>query len=222
MTVHRLVRNIKEEICRGRRSKALQCTKGNSQMPYVWGTGGFHTACQESVNVAVLSLSTIPSTVRRVLFQPSGTMSLGISRVTSSLKCAPMSALNQLIPWILLQTWEEEVGLRTENPWRRTWNFYSTCIQYLWRHGKACPDILCPSCPPPIHQTTDQICSDNGTDPVHNQLFFDDSSNYVPSRSSIKCQSCKQSLLQHSSGCHRRTFNLFNHLFEPQYNACHI
>ena len=75
--------------------KVSQCTKANSRMPYVWGMGGFHTTCQKSVNVAVLPLSTMPSTVPRVLFQPSGTMSLGISRVTSSLKCAPMSALNQ-------------------------------------------------------------------------------------------------------------------------------
>ena len=50
---------------------------------------------QESVNVAVLSLSTMPSTAPRVLSQPSGTMSLGILQVTSSLKCALMSALNQ-------------------------------------------------------------------------------------------------------------------------------
>ena len=63
-----------------------------------------------------------------------------------------------------------------------------------WRHGKACPDILCLSFPSPIHQTTDQICSNNGTDPVQNQLFFDGISNYAPSWSSLKCQSCKQSL----------------------------
>ena len=75
-----------------------------------------------------------------------------------------------------------------------TWNVHSTCVQHLWRNGKACPDILCPSCPPPIHQTTDQICSNNGTDPVQNQLLSDESSNHVPSWSSIKCQSCKQSL----------------------------
>ena len=116
---------------------------------------------------------------------------------------------------------EEEVGLWTENSWRGTWNLHSTCVQHLWWHGKACPDILCLSWPPPIHQMTDQICSNNGTDLVQNQLFFDESSNYVPSQSSIKCQSCKQSLWQHSSGCHRRTSNLLNHLLDPQYNACY-
>ena len=128
-----------------------------------------------------------------------------------------------VVPWILLQTRgkREEAGLRTEKTCRGTWNLHSTYVQHLWYYGKTCLGILCLSCPPPIHQTTDQICNNNRTDPVQYQLFFDGSSNYVPLRSSIKCQSCKQSLWQRSSGCHRRTSYLLNYLFDPHYNACY-